>query len=60
MEEELKAILERLDKLDMPRLDIKLDTDTFDSVITVMERNHKEVMERLGEIKGLLEPLQKS
>lgn len=60
MEEELKAILERLDKLDMPRLDIKLDTDTFDSLITVMERNHKEVMERLGEIKGLLEPLQKS
>jgi hypothetical protein len=60
VEEELKAILERLDKLDMPRLDIKLDTDTFDSVITVMERNHKEVMERLGEIKGLLEPLQKS
>ena len=60
MEEELKAILERLDKLDMPRLDIKLDTATFDSVITVMERNHKEVMERLGEIKGLLQPLQKS
>ncbi|MGC9935429.1 hypothetical protein [Priestia aryabhattai] len=60
MEEELKAILERLDKLDMTRLDIKLDTDTFDSVITVMERNHKEVMERFGEIKGLLQPLQKS
>jgi len=60
VEEELKAILERLDKLDMPRLDIKLDTATFDSVITVMERNHKEVMERLGEIKGLLQPLQKS
>ncbi|GAB1799082.1 hypothetical protein [Priestia megaterium] len=60
MEEELKAILERLNKLDMPRLDIKLDTDTFDSAITVMERNHKEVMERLGEIKGLLQPLQKS
>ena len=59
MEEELKAILERLDKLDMPRMDMNLDTN-FDSVITVMERNHKEVMERLGEIKGLLEPLQKS
>lgn len=60
MEKELKDILQRLEKLDMPRLDIKLDTDTFDSVITVMEHNHKEVMERLGEIKGLLQPLQKS
>jgi len=58
VEEELKAILERLDKLDMPRMDMNLDTN-FDSVITVMERNHKEVMERLGEIKGLLQPLQK-
>lgn len=58
MEEKLKAILERLDKLE--KLDMKIDTKIdmgFDSVMNVMERQQQEKKERFADINEAIDML---
>lgn len=57
MEKELKAILERLDKLDM-KIDIKLDMG-FDDLKEVMERQQEEKRQGFADINKAIDMLNK-
>lgn len=60
MEEQLKAILERLDKLE--KLDMKIDTKIdmgFDDLKEVMERQQEEKRQGIADINKAIEMLNK-